>query len=130
MISKLIFGPLMAAAIAQKKADFLGVLSSILCLVHCLIPPAILLSSNALSHYADHLWFDVFFALFSAIAVYLTTRGRQQSWISVMLWVSLLSLVLGLGFEELVWMRALSYAAAVGLIIGHSLNIRQSFRSL
>ena len=125
---KCIFGALMAITGISKRADYLGVCSSILCLLHCLIPPAIILSSNALGSWFDHLWFDVFFALISATAVYLTTRNQPASWINLLLWASLGSLILGMFFEDLLVMRMLSYVAALGLIFGHLVNIRFALR--
>ncbi len=114
----------MAISEISKRADYLGVCSSVLCLVHCLTPPAIILSSNALGSWFDHLWFDVFFALISATAVYLTTRNRRMNWINALLWTSLGSLLMGMLFEDLLWMRLLSYFAALGLLFGHLVNIR------
>lgn len=109
-----------------KKYDILGIGSSLLCLVHCLVPSFVVLGSNVAGHLAHHLIFDLLFFSVSFLAV--ITAGKSASRkIKVLMWLSLATLGLTLVLEHHIFMQILSYLAAVTLIIAHSINLRRFF---
>lgn len=109
-----------------KNYDVLGILSSALCLVHCLVPSFIILGSNVAGDLVDHGTFDLIFFSISLLAVLFSTKRSSKN-IRVLLWLSISSLGLTMLFEHLVIMEMISYLAAVSLIFAHLINLRALF---
>lgn len=111
----------------NPKSDLLGIISSGLCLIHCLAGPVlVLLGYGFMEPDGWHLW-DFLFLAVSAWAVYSVTKGHTPKWIRWGLWVSFAVLSFSIFMShEMLFFNVLSWAAAISLVIFHTLNIRHA----
>ncbi|EAY31499.1 MerC domain-containing protein [Microscilla marina] len=115
-----------------KKADTLGIISSFLCLIHCISLPILVSIQPVVGKFIDeelHFLEYVFVGL-SLIAVYFATRSShvtlRMKWAFYIIFVLF---TLGIFLEDaFVWLTYLAYAGSVGLIVMHIINIRHSMR--
>ncbi len=110
----------------SKQSDKIGIISSSLCLVHCLSMPLLLsmqpLSSGLDAHAHGHL-FELFFLVFSFVAVYFSTRHTASVPMKYAFYAVLSLFTLGFVFEEsLYWVKYLGYLGSLGLIVLHLYN--------
>jgi hypothetical protein len=116
----------MKASHSHGKADYIGILGSVLCIIHCLLMPALAFGSSYASHHehAGMLSLDYFFILINGIAVYYATRNHKSIPVRIILWGALVlfstSLILEGKHIVFAW---LGYAGSALLIIGHLLNL-------
>ena len=78
---------------AISKPDPLGATASILCLIHCLVPPFIFVAqaNSAVHHVEVPLWWgilDFFLLAISLFAVYWTTKTTAKTWMKYAFWAS------------------------------------------
>lgn len=113
----------------SRKADYIGITGSVLCLAHCLLTPVLLMTTTAL--HDDHLRIgflslDYVFIGVNLVAVYFATRASVSSAIKKALWgfVCLFTVALLLEDTDEVF-HLLGYAASAGLVMTHLVNIRQ-----
>ena len=102
------------------SADWLGMASASLCMIHCLITPFLLLGVSQLAWWHDLSWL---FLGFSGLAVWLATRTQTQWKIKGLIWFSFTVLFIAVLGED--WwepFHEISYGASLGLIIGHLWN--------
>lgn len=107
----------------------MGIVGSVLCMIHCLVTPVLLVSSSVFQHTplrAGFLSLDYVFIGVNAVAVYLTTRHYAPIAIKRSLWgfLGLFSIALLLESTSPVF-TYLTYIASAGLIGSHLINIRQ-----
>lgn len=111
----------------HNKADYIGILGSVLCIVHCLAMPALAFGSSFGHDHHAHVGFlslDYFFILINAAAVYFATRGHKSLLVKLLLWGALLIFAVSLIFEEQhVAFQWLGYFASALLITGHLINV-------
>jgi len=120
-------------------ADKLGIISAVICAVHCLVIPALFLLKYS---FADSLtvlhsgeggalpvWWhvlDYVFLIIGFVAVLHASTHSASAGVRVALWLFWLCLGVAVIFEDsLHW---LSYIASAGLIGTHFVNIRQHSR--
>ena len=111
------------------KADNTGIASAVLCTIHCLMIPALLLikylwAGKTAVPNLPYWWgyLDYLFLVISFTAVYHAAGHTTARWIKVSLWTCWCLLSTGILFEEqLHW---LAYLASAGLIATHFFNIR------
>ena len=108
------------------EADWWGILSSGLCLVHCLLPPLLLLfhwqHAEAL-HIPEGI--EYVFLLVSLWAVVHALRQHRNRFLQVFLCVAFVLLSVGILLEARgAFFQYLSYAGSLLLIGGHIANIR------
>ncbi len=113
----------------SRKADYIGITGSILCILHCLITPVLLVSSSLLQDSplrAGYLSLDYIFIGINTIAVYFATRHVVSVPVKRSLWgfLTLFSIALVLEHDMPVF-AYVAYAASAGLVISHLVNIRQ-----
>ncbi|MEM6525295.1 MAG: MerC domain-containing protein [Bacteroidota bacterium] len=112
----------------NKKPDELGMLSSILCIIHCLATPillTILPISAAVQGQNWWGWLDIFFLIFSSVAVILAVRRSPKAWIRVSMIISLLMLcffIVNERFGSIEFPFDMVYLPAFALVILHVLN--------
>ena len=110
----------MNSAYKINKADFIGVLSSSVCLVHCLATPLLIafgagVISSPLVKYL--------FLIFSFSAVISTTKHQKFTKIAILLWISFLGFLFSnLLQEHYHYLHYTGCFFAILLIIGHLLN--------
>jgi MerC mercury resistance protein len=113
----------------SHKADYIGITGSVLCLIHCLVTPVLLLTSAVLRqdvllraswHSLDYVFIGV-----NVVAVFFATRHSTNPGIRLSLWGFLGVFAGSLLLEERSAVFAwVGYAASFGLIITHLVNIR------
>ena len=85
--------------ISFQKSDSWGVLSSALCMIHCIATPFLFLAtatscSQTCCSAAPvwYQWFDYLFIFISLFAVFYSTKMSNVNWIKYALWISWLGL--------------------------------------
>ncbi|WP_025763185.1 MerC domain-containing protein [Dyadobacter tibetensis] len=113
----------------HNKADYIGILGSILCIIHCLLLPAVSLGSalghgHGHSHNSGLLSLDLLFIVVNGIAVYYATKSHPTKGLKLTLWGSLALFAISIVFEgEASIFTWLGYLASVMLIGGHFYNL-------
>jgi len=112
----------------RLAADYGGVLNSGLCLVHCAASPLLLTYWGAHAH-ASEQWERVFLVVSGALVLLATWRMSSAS-LRVALW-GFFVLFAGAGLleEHYPWLELVQYAASLGLISTHLLNVRYCRRA-
>lgn len=117
------------AQLINDKADYVGITGSVLCVIHCLITPVLLVTSNVLQHDAlrvGYLSLDYVFIGVNIVAVYFATRHYAAPAVRVSLWSFLTVFAVAVVLEDMnPFFEYLGYAASFGLVITHLVNIRQ-----
>lgn len=114
----------MERILENNRADWAGIFSSGLCLIHCLLTPVLVLFQvHSVGHEA-WAWMDWLFLLVSGLAIVFAFRHPSPRWVKGILLAGFALLALALVFHEEPGMIYLSYLAAASLIGGHYLNIR------
>lgn len=112
---------------SHNKADYIGILGSLLCIVHCLAMPVLALGSAFGHDHHMHIGFlslDYLFILINAAAVYFATREHRSVFVRILLWFALLLFAVSLIFEERnVVFQWLGYLGSALLITGHVINL-------
>lgn len=115
--------------VVDKKADYIGITGSVLCLIHCLAAPMVVMTSSLLRDdtlRAGFLSLDYVFIIINIVAVYFATRQHSSSALRTALWSFLLLFTVGLLLEDVSPVfEYVAYAASAGLVISHMLNLRQ-----
>jgi hypothetical protein len=117
----------MNPSLSHHRADYVGITGSVLCLVHCLATPVLLVTANWLRDDTVREGFlnlDYAFILVNVVAVW-TAAQRASRRIALALWVSLSLFAVGILFEDLnPAFEYLGYVASLSLIVSHFTNIR------
>lgn len=113
----------------NKKADYLGIAGSILCIVHCLVTPVLVMTSTLLKDDIVRTGFvglDYVFIAVNVVAVWFATRHATSPVIKTALWGFLCLFSVALLFENNSRLfEYLTYAASAGLVLTHVVNLRQ-----
>jgi hypothetical protein len=115
------------------KSDTVGILSSLLCLIHCFIGPFIFMvwtSSTAQSNYTSNYWYllDFLFLIVSFWTIYKATKQTRKAWFRFGFWSSwiLLSTILineKIAFTEI--SEALIFVPTFSIIVLHIFNLME-----
>lgn len=119
----------MKAEVVDKKADYVGIVGSILCIIHCLAAPVLVVTSSLLrtdqTLQAGFLSLDYVFIAINIVAVYFATRHHSTSPVRMALWGFLLLFSIGLLLEDVSPVfEYVAYAASAGLVFSHLMNLR------
>lgn len=114
----------------NQKSDNLGVLTSTLCLIHCIATPFIFIVQSCSITCCDSAptWWrfiDYFFLVISVIAIYYSTQTTTIKWMKPSLWLSWSLLFLIIVNEKVAWVslhESFIYFPALSLIILHQYN--------
>lgn len=111
--------------------DYLGIAGSGICLIHCLFTPILIflkpyLQDTLLNGVPDeHHYWDYAFLLISFIAVFSATQHTNSKKITKWFWVFFSLFAIAILFEDdFKYLPFLGYAASIGLIITHFVNIK------
>lgn len=112
------------------RTDKVGIVASMLCMVHCLATPFLFLAkSYSIScSVASPAWWsslDIIFLIISFLAVYQSGKNTSKSWIKYALWTAWVLLLIILSNEKLhllhLWEHTIHFPA-VALIALHFYN--------
>lgn len=106
----------------SKILDTIGISAAVLCLIHCIIFPLLMIIPLGISH---NPYVDLAFLLIGAFVVFRITRSMTQCWLKFLFWLSIafisISVMADLIFEVHI---PLIYVGAAGLISGHIINFK------
>jgi len=105
-----------------NKADLIGILSSSICLVHCLATPLLLAFGAS---FITNPFFKYLFLIISFVSIFKATENITSKKIALLLWISFWGFLFSTLFqEEYEWLHYSGYLFAILIIIGHILNIK------
>jgi hypothetical protein len=103
-------------------ADLIGVLSSSICLAHCVATPLLIAFGAG---FITNPFFKYLFLIISFVSIFKATENITSKKISLLLWISFWGFLFSTLFqEEYEWLHYLGYLFAILIIIGHILNIK------
>ena len=109
-------------SIKNNQSDFIGILSSSLCLVHCIATPLLITFGIG---FITNPFYKYLFLFISFCSIFKATEKTAHSKFAVFLWASFGGFfVSNLLEEEYHWLHYSGYTFAVLIIIGHILNIQ------
>lgn len=110
--------------VKAKYADLLGVVSSVICLLHCLLLPLLWVWLSSFTVESWHL-LDYIFMAFAGIAVFFSARHAAFSYLKIGLWVSFIIFAVPLTLHDtLANAHYFSLAGSMALILCHIVNFR------
>ncbi|AMS25702.1 hypothetical protein AEM51_00420 [Bacteroidetes bacterium UKL13-3] len=105
-----------------NKADLIGILSSSICLVHCVATPLLIAFGAG---FITNPFFKYLFLIISFVSIFKATENITSKKISLLLWISFWGFLFSTLFqEEYAWLHYSGYLFAILIIIGHILNIK------
>jgi hypothetical protein len=105
-----------------NKADLIGILSSSICLVHCIATPLLIAFGAG---FITNPFFKYLFLIISFLSIFKATENITSKKISLLLWISFWGFLFSTLFqEEYEWLHYSGYLFAILIIIGHILNIK------
>jgi hypothetical protein len=109
-----------------KKADLVGISSSLICLIHCISLP-IIVGFGATIFMSPIV--DYIFLIISLGSIYKSTQRNESVSISIFLWVSFVGFLVTIMFlDDYTFSNLLEYLFAFLLIVGHLLSIKFSLK--
>ena len=109
-----------------RKSDWMGIASSVGCLIHCLLMPVLLSSAASFTAHEEYHWLDFIFLALAAVAVWFSARKTNVLAVRILLIVAWAVFAGSIIWEEtLPFASVLMYLGSVLLIVGHVLNLRQ-----
>lgn len=120
---------LMKTDLLSRKADYIGITGSVLCILHCLVTPVLLMTTSLLHDEHLRIGFlslDYLFIGVNVVAVYFATRHPIPVLIKLALWGFLALFSVAILLEDVNGLfQPISYVASIGLVMTHLVNIRQ-----
>jgi hypothetical protein len=105
-----------------NKADLIGILSSSICLLHCLATPLLIAFGAG---FITNPFFKYLFLIISFVSIFKATENITSKKTSLLLWISFWGFLFSTLFqEEYEWLHYSGYLFAILIIIGHILNIK------
>ncbi len=112
---------------SHNKADYIGILGSVLCIIHCILLPAVTFGvslGHAHTHNSGLFSLDLLFILINAVAVYYATKTHASAGLKMLLWSGLgifaISILLESFSHVFIW---LGFLGSGMLITGHFYNL-------
>ena len=84
----------------RKHSDLIGIGSSVLCIIHCLLLPVLVLAGSLSGEAHRWEWLDYSFIVLATVAVYSATRRLRSRFLRRGLWLSLLCFSGAILFHE------------------------------
>lgn len=105
-----------------NKADIIGIISSSLCLVHCIATPLLIVFGAG---FITNPIFKYSFLIISFASIFKATENVYNKKIAMLLWISFCGFLFSTLFqEEYELLHYSGYFFAILIIIGHILNIK------
>ncbi len=119
--------------ILNEKSDELGMLSSSLCMLHCIATPFLLvtLPGSSVMHPGSQGWWgwlDILFLGISSIAVFRSVQQSTRRWLQIGLivsWLMLSFFIFNERFEGMEFAFDMVYFPAFALVVLHLVNRKQ-----
>ncbi len=115
----------MKNTVASHKYDWMGIISSVGCIIHCLLMPVLLSSAASFTAHEEYRWLDFLFLAVAAFAVWVSARKTTSLLVRVILVIAWAVFAGSIVWEEsLPFASVLMYLGSVLLVVGHVLNLR------
>lgn len=106
----------------SKILDAIGISAAVLCLIHCIVFPLLMIIPFGISH---NPFVDLAFLIIGAIVVYRISKKIQNKWLKVLFAVSILLISISVFVDMIFEIHLpLIYLGAAGLITGHLINFK------
>ncbi|ASE61243.1 MerC domain-containing protein [Chryseobacterium indologenes] len=106
----------------SKILDAVGISAAVLCLIHCIIFPLLLIIPLGISH---NPYIDLAFLIIGAAVVYRVTKHMTNIWLKFIFCLSILLISISVFVDLLFEIHIpLIYVGAAGLIIAHIINFK------
>ncbi|GGP05195.1 hypothetical protein GCM10010992_20430 [Cloacibacterium rupense] len=106
----------------SKILDLIGVSAAVLCLIHCMAFPLLMLIPLGISH---NPYIDLFFLAIGLIVVYRITKHISSFWLKSLFWISIVLIAISIGLDLFFhWHSELIFVGAAGLIMAHLINFK------
>lgn len=106
----------------SKILDAVGISAAVLCLIHCIVFPLLLIVPLGISH---NPYIDLAFLCIGTVVVFRVTKKITNRWLKFLFWISVtlifISVLTDLIFEIHI---PLIYLGTAGLIAGHIINFK------
>jgi len=107
----------------SKILDAVGISAAVLCLIHCIVFPLLLVVPLGISH---NPYIDFAFLLIGAVVVYRVTRTIKNRRLQFLFWASLFLISVSVLADFIFEIHLpLIYLGAAGLITGHLINFKK-----
>ncbi|WP_292009101.1 MerC domain-containing protein [Chryseobacterium sp.] len=106
----------------SKILDAVGISAAVLCLIHCIVFPLLMIIPFGISH---NPYIDLTFLLIGIIVVYRVTKHITDGWLKFLFWISVFMIGISILIDFLCEIHLpLLYLGAIGLITGHLINFK------
>ncbi|WP_333597570.1 MerC domain-containing protein [Chryseobacterium flavum] len=106
----------------SKILDTIGISAAVLCLIHCIIFPLLIIIPFGISH---NPYIDLVFLVIGTLVVSRITRQIESNGLKALFWVSIVLISISVATDLIFEVHVpLIYAGAAGLITGHIINFK------
>lgn len=106
----------------SKILDAVGISAAVLCLIHCIVFPLLLIVPFGISH---NPYIDLAFLFIGAVVVFRITKKMESRWLKFLFRISLSLIFISILTDLLYEVHLpLIYVGAAGLITGHIINFK------
>lgn len=105
-----------------KILDLIGISAAVLCLIHCIIFPLLMVVPLGISH---NPYIDLAFLLAGTAVVLKITRNIRSTALKLLFWASVALIAISISLDFIFHIHSeLIYAGATGLITAHLINFK------
>ena len=106
----------------SKILDAVGISAAVLCLIHCIVFPLLMIIPLGISH---NPYIDLAFLIIGALVVFRITRQITNRRLKFLFWASILLIFISVLADFIFEIHIpLIYVGAAGLITGHIINFK------
>ncbi|HCN51658.1 MAG TPA: MerC mercury resistance protein [Chryseobacterium sp.] len=106
----------------SKILDAVGISAAVLCLIHCIVFPLLLIIPLGISH---NPYIDLAFLIIGGVVVFNVTQKTTCQWLKLLFWLSLILILISVMTDMIFEVHLpLIYLGAAGLITGHIINFK------
>ena len=106
----------------SKILDAVGISAAVLCLIHCIVFPLLLIIPLGISH---NPYIDLAFLIIGGVVVFNVTQKTIHQWLKLLFWLSLTLILISVMTDLIFEVHLpLIYLGAAGLITGHIINFK------
>lgn len=106
----------------SKLLDAIGISAAVLCLIHCIVFPLLLIIPLGISH---NPYIDLAFLIIGTLVVFRITKQVKNPWLNVLFWGSIVLIAVSVMADFIFEVHLpLIYVGAAGLIAAHLINFK------
>lgn len=114
----------------NKYTDLVGIISSLLCLIHCFVFPLILLWYSTVAE-GEGAWYmlDIVFVVISGVAVLISAINSHMVLVKIGLCVSYLLFAVSIFMHHLMDVAMyVSFVSSIALVVFHAINLKMHYK--